>query len=331
MRQDYGPVWVIAEQTDGHLQPVSLQLIGQARKLADGIGSPLEVVLLGENISAMYTQLISAGADCIFVGDHPAFKIYHPQIFTTTIIEIAQKQQPEIVLLGSTFTGRELAPLLAAKLGTGLTAHCIDLVLDENKNLVQKIPAYGGLMSIICPKHRPQMATVAQGVFPLPEMNQDRVVEIIKIEPPDRVTPRVETLEIVREEPKGVNLESAHTVVAGGAGAGDCAGWEQIAELARVLNAGLGSTRPVVDAGWADINTMIGQSGKMVKPDLYIGVGLSGEQQHMVGVIDAKVMVAINNDPKSLVFKRVDLGIVADCREFIPVFIDKLKKYKRMG
>ena len=175
------------------------------------------------------------------------------------------------------------------------------------------------------------MATVAQGVFPLPEMNQDRVVEIIKIEPPDRVTPRVEILEIVREETKGVDLESAHTVVAGGAGAGDCTGWKQIAELARVLNAGLGSTRPAVDAGWTGIETMIGQSGKMVKPDLYIGVGLSGEQQHMVGVIGAKVMVAINNDPKSLVFKRVDLGIIADCKEFIPVFIKKLNKYKSNG
>ncbi len=331
MSQRKGPVWVIAEQIDGHLQPVSLQLIGQARKLADGIGSPLEVVLLGEIMSAIYDQLISAGADLIFAGDHPAFKIYHAQIFTTTIIALAQKQQPEIMLLGATYMGRELAPLLAAKLKTGLTAHCIKLELDQEKNLVQKIPAYGGLMSITCPKHRPQMATVSQGVFPLPEMNKDRVAVVIKIVPPDRVTSRVEILEIVREEPQGLNLESAHTVVAGGAGAGDNVGWNEIVKLAQVLNAGLGSTRPAVDAGWADINTMIGQSGKMVKPDLYIGVGLSGEQQHMVGVIGAKVMVAINNDPKSLVFKRVDLGIIADCKEFIPVFIKKIKKYKSNG
>ncbi len=331
MSRGKGPVWVIAEQIDGHLQPVSLQLIGQARKLADGIGSPLEVVLLGENISAIYTQLISAGADLIFAGDHPAFQIYHAQIFTTIIIELAQKQQPEIILLGATYMGRELAPLLAAKLETGLTAHCIKLELDQEKNLVQKIPAYGGLMSIICPKHRPQMATVAQGVFPLPEMNKDRVAEVIKIAPPDRVASRVEILEIVREEPQGLNLESAHTVVAGGAGAGDNVGWSEIVKLAQVLNAGLGSTRPAVDAGWSDINTMIGQSGKIVKPDLYIAVGLSGEQQHIVGVIGAKVMVAINNDPKSLVFKRVDLGIIADCKKFIPVFIKKIQMYKSNG
>lgn len=330
MSRDYGPVWVIAEQIDGKLLPVSLQLIGQGRKLADKLGSPLEVVLLGGAISDLFPLLIAAGADRVYLGDNPAFAAYHAQVFTSTIFEITQKQKPEIMLLGSTFTGRELAPLLAAKLGTGLTAHCIDLVLDENKYLVQKIPAYGGLMSIICPERRPQMATIAQGIFPLPEMDKNRRGEIIRIEPPRAITSRVEILEIVREEPKGVDLESAHTVVAGGAGAGDCAGWKQIAELARVLNAGLGSTRPAVDAGWTGIETMIGQSGKMVKPELYIGVGLSGEQQHMVGVIGEKVLVGINNDPKSPVFKRVDLGIIADCKEFIPVFIDKLKKYKKM-
>jgi electron transfer flavoprotein alpha subunit len=331
MSRVYGPVWVIAEQINGQLLPVSLQLIGHARKLADGLGSTLEVVLLGEQISALFPQLVAAGADRVYAGDSSAFCAYHPQVFTTTIVGIAQKHKPEIVLLGSTFTGRELAPLLAAKLGTGLTTHSIELVLDENMNLVQKIPAYGGLMSVICPEHRPQMATVARGVFPLPEMDRNREGEITMIAPPDRISSRVEILEIAREEPKGVDLESAHTVVAGGAGACDSAGWKQITELAQVLNAGLGSTRPAVDAGWTGIGTMIGQSGKMVKPELYIGVGLSGEQQHMVGIIGAKVMIAINNDPKSPVFNRVDLGIVADCREFIPVFIDKLKKYRRMG
>ncbi len=331
MSQDPGPVWVIAEQIDGHLQPVSLQLIGQARKLAGGLGAPLEAVLLGEKISTLYPQLIAAGAQRVYAGDSSAFMTYHPQVYTLTIVEIAKKHKPEIILLGSTFVGRELAPLLAAKLGTGLTAHCIELELDENKNLVQKIPAYGGLMSVVCPERRPQMATIAQGIFPLPGLDKNRQGEIVRIEPPRTITSNVEILEIVREETKGLDLESAHTIVAGGAGAGDYEGWKQIAELARVLDAGLGSTRPAVDAGWADINTMIGQSGKMVKPALYIGVGLSGEQQHMVGVIGAKVMVAINNDPKSLVFKRVDLGIIADCKEFIPVFIKKLNKYKSNG
>jgi len=330
MIREHGPVLVIAEQVDGHIQPVSLQLIGHARKLADGLGSQLEVVLLGENISALYPLLIAAGADRVYIGDHPAFRTYHPQVYITTIVENTQRYKPEIILVGSTFMGRELAPLLAARLGTGLTAHCIELELDEKKNLVQKIPAYGGLMSIICPERRPQMATVAQGVFPFPRMDTTRDGEIVNIEAPEIISSPLEILKIVREEPRGVSLESAKTVVAGGAGVGDNEGWKLVAELAELLNAGLGSTRPAVDAGWTGIETMIGQSGKMVKPELYIGIGLSGEQQHMVGVIGAKVMVAINNDPKSPVFKRVDLGIVADCKEFIPVFINEYKKYKEM-
>jgi len=147
---------------------------------------------------------------------------------------------------------------------------------------------------------------------------------------PDELPRRVQTLEIVREEPEGVPLESAPIVVAGGAGVGDLEGWRQIAELAKVLNGALGCTRPAVDEGWAGMETMIGQSGKMVSPELYIGVGLSGEQQHMVGIVGAKVMVAINNDPHAPIFEQVDYGIIDDCREFVPVLIDKIREYQAM-
>jgi electron transfer flavoprotein alpha subunit len=223
--------------------------------------------------------------------------------------------------------GRELAPLVAARLETGLTAHCIDLVLDQNLNLEQRIPAYGGLLSIICPKRRPQMATVAKGVFTTPLQDNTRSGEIIEITVPDIVSDRIKTLEVVREEPEGVPLESAEIVVAGGAGAGDREGWKKVADLANCLNAALGSTRPAVDEGWTELTTMIGQSGKMVSPQLYIGVGLSGEQQHLVGVVDAKVMVAINSDERSPVFEQVDFGVVDDCREFVPVLIQKIEAY----
>jgi electron transfer flavoprotein alpha subunit len=232
------------------------------------------------------------------------------------------------MLIGSTFMGRELAPLVAARLQTGLTAHCIDLVLDENKILEAKIPAYGGLLSIICPQKRPQMATIAQGVFPKPEQDETRTGEIIPLDVPVDISRRIKTLEVVREAADGVQLESAPVIVAGGAGAGDTEGWREIADLARVLNAALGSTRPAVDEGWADLETMIGQSGKVVSPELYIGVGLSGEQQHMVGITNAQVMVAINNDAESPVFEQVDYGIVDDCREFVPALIKKIKEYQ---
>jgi len=172
------------------------------------------------------------------------------------------------------------------------------------------------------------MATVAGGVFTTPEPDETRTGEIIELPLPDIVCDRIETLEVVREEPKGVPLESADIVVAGGAGAGDLEGWHKIADLASCLNGALGATRPAVDEGWTELANMIGQSGKMVSPQLYIGVGLSGEQQHLVGVVDAKVMVAINIDSRSPVFEQVDYGIVDDCREFLPVLIEKIKAYQ---
>ena len=159
----------------------------------------------------------------------------------------------------------------------------------------------------------------------MPELDEDRSGKLIQVEPPKDLKLRMQTLDEVHHESEGVPLESASIVVAGGAGAETFEGWQEIEALAGVLNAALGSTRPVVDYGWTELETMIGQSGKMVSPDLYIGVGLSGEQQHMVGITNAKVMVAINNDPKSPVFEQVDFGIVEDCREFIPLLVRKLK------
>ena len=329
MENTYGPVWVIAEQIDSRILTVSLQLIGQARKLADELGTCVEVVLLGDKLDGQAQRLFTAGADRVYLGNAPDLAFYQPELYAEIVVMLAKEQRPEIVLIGSTFMGSELAPLAAARLETGLTAHCIDLVLDENKILEQRVPAYGGLISIVCPERRPQMATVARGVFPTPELDEGRRGEIVPLDVPDNMPGRIQTLEIVREEAEGVPLESASIVVAGGAGAGDAEGWHEIADLAQALNAALGSTRPVVDEGWTGLETMIGQSGKMVNPEVYIGVGLSGELQHMVGIMDPKVMIAINNDPKAPVFDQVDYGILADCREFMPVLIDKIKEYQK--
>ncbi len=328
MEKQPGPVWVIAEQIDCRVLPVSLQLIGQARKLAVELKASLETVLLGDQMEEQVQQLFAAGADRVYLGNAPDLAYYQPEIYTDIIVKLAKEHHPEIILIGSTSMGTELAPLVAARLDTGLTAHCIDIVLDDNKILEQKIPAYGGLITIICPEKRPQMATIAAGVFPKPELDESRTGEIIPLEIPDKISGRIQTLEIVREETEGVSLESAPIVVAGGAGAGDPEGWLKIADLAETLNAALGSTRPAVDEGWIELETMIGQSGKMVSPELYIGVGLSGELQHMVGIVGAKVMVAINNDAKSPVFEQVDYGIIDDCREFVPVLINKIKEYQ---
>lgn len=325
MENKHGPVWVVAEAENSQVLSVSYQLIGRAQKLAEELDVAVEVILLGEKIAGQTSKLFAAGADRVFQGDDAELAFYQSELYSDIIVNLAQERKPEIMLLGSTPMGRELAPLVAGRLKTGLTAHCIELVLNQEKILEQRIPAYGGLISIICPEKRPQMATVAKGVFPNPGMDQNRKGEIIEIQVPAEIPDRIKTLEVVMEQPKGMPLESASVVVAGGAGIGSEDGWAQMTELAKTLHAALGSTRPAVDEGWVELETMIGQSGKMVNPELYIGVGLSGELQHMVGIMDAKVMVAVNNDAKSPVFEQVDFGIVDDYREFIPVFIEKLK------
>jgi len=325
---DHRAVWVISEQIDCHLQSVSLQLIGQARKLADQLETSVETILLGDSIEQQARQLIAAGADRVYLGNAPELEVYQPELYTEIVVNLAKEHQPDIILMGSTDAGRELAPLVAARLKTGLTAHCIDLVLDKDMILEQRIPAYGGLLSIICPEKRPQMATVTKGVFPTPAPDDSRTGEVIMIDIPTRLPGRVKTLKIIREEPQGVPLETASTIVAGGAGTGNKEGWNEISELAKALNAALGSTRPAVDEGWTELETMIGQSGKMVSPEIYIGVGLSGEQQHMVGIAGARIMIAINIDAASPVFEQVDYGIVEDCREFMPMLIQKIKAYQ---
>ena len=328
MKNEQAPVWVIAEQIDCRILAVSFQLIGQARKLADALDTEVESVILGDHIEDQAQQLIAAGANKVYMGLGPQLEFYQPEIYTEMIFKLAKERLPAIMLIGSTAMGRELAPMLAARLQTGLTAHCIDLVLDADNVLEAKIPAYGGLLSIVCPQRRPQMATVAQGVFPKPDLDEDRTGAIIPLDIISDIPQRIQTLEVVREASDVIALESAPVVVAGGAGAGDKEGWDKIAELASTLNAALGCTRPAVDEGWADLETMIGQSGKMISPELYIGVGLSGEQQHMVGIADARIMIAINSDARSPVFEQVDYGIVEDCREFIPELIKKIKAYQ---
>jgi electron transfer flavoprotein alpha subunit len=323
-----GPVWVFAEHIGEAILPVSFQLVGHARKLADTLGVPLEVILLGDVPGAVPAELLAAGADRVYLGHSPQLVPYQSEIFVEMITKLAKEKRPEILLLGSTSMGRELAPLVAARLGAGLTAHCIDLKLNEEKILEAIVPAYGVLLSIVCTEKRPQMATVAQGVFPHPDLEGGRTGEIVLLDVPEVLDPRIQTVEIVRKESKGVDLETAPVVVAGGAGAVDLQGWRRIEELAGELHAALGSTRPAVDEGWTELETMIGQSGKMVGPNFYIGVGLSGELQHMVGILGSPTMVAINKDPKAPVFAQVDYGIVEDCREFLPLLIEKLKGFK---
>ncbi len=319
---------MLAELKDANLQSVSVQLVGKARQLANQLGVNVEAILIGENTAKHSQMLIAAGADTVYLAESPKLSLYNPETYGQIIINLVKEYQPDIFLIGSSFMGRELAPILAAKLQTGLTAHCINLVLGDDNILDQQIPAYGGLISVLCPERRPQMATVSSGVFPTPKPDSARQGNVLQVAMPNNLKSRVNTVEIIRDIPDEQSIETAQFVVAGGAGAGDAKGWEQIKELTHTLNGALGCTRPAVDEGWADLETMIGQSGKMVSPQFYLGVGLSGELQHMVGIKGAKMMIAINSDAKSPVFEQVDYGIVEDCRTFVPLLLETIKKYQ---
>ena len=217
MMKNNASIWVVADQVEGKVLSVAYQLVGKASALA-GPDTSVEVVLLGQGVEQNIQQLIAAGADKVYVGDSPALAPYQSEKYTELIAGLAKKYHPEIMLLASTYMGRELAPLIAAKLKTGLTAHCIDLVMNEEGVLEQKIPAYGGLLTIVCPEKRPQMATVAKGVFPDPVFDTERSGVVEHIEIPTDLPYRIKTIEVVLEEPKGIPLESAPVVIAGGAG-----------------------------------------------------------------------------------------------------------------
>jgi len=322
-------VWVIAEQREGKVLNISFELLSIGRQLADTLGGTLSAVVLGYKMRQESEELIYHGADRVYLADSPRLALYQQKLYTHVISSLAKEHKPEIILMGCTVLGQELAPAVAARLDTGLSSHCVNLRISEEGYLEQIIPAYGGVGVITCPVSRPQMATIGPGVFNKPKRNPEKSGQIINIDLLD--LPKkigAETKSIVHEEPEEVPIEEASVVVAGGAGAATPEGWQMIKDLAKALNGAVGATRPPVDEGFAQDEQMIGQSGKTIQPDLYIGVGVSGEVQHTVGIERAKVVVAINNDPRAPIFEQADYGIVADFKEVLPLLITELKARK---
>jgi len=320
-------IWVFIEQRRNVVHDVGLELLGKARELADAAGGRVAALLLGDGVLPLADTLISFGADIVLVADHPAMEPYRLLPYTQVLAEACRAHQPDIMLFGATSLGVELAPRLAARLKTGLSAHCIDLQLDADSLLLQMVPGWGGgvVATIKTPEHRPQMATVMPGVMkklqPAPRSGQ--VIPFTPSEDLDLSGPQV--LEVHREEPQELPLETAEVVVAGGFGVGSPEGWKLLEGLARLLGGAVGATRPPVDEGWASEEQMIGQSGKTVRPRLYIGVGISGMSHHVVGMDEAEFVVAINTDPKAAIFEVADLAIVGDCREIIPLLLNELR------
>jgi len=320
-------IWVFAEQRGGVLHDVGLELLGKARELAEPAGSLVAAILLGKDVLPLAETLMRYGADTVLVADHPGLEPYRLLPYTTILAEACRSYQPDIMLFGATSLGVELAPRLAARLQTGLSAHCIDLQLDADGNLLQMVPGWGGgvVATITCPDRRPQMATVMPGVMKKAQFAA-RTGRVIRLEIGENIEvsgPRV--LEVKQEERQELPLESAEVVVAGGFGIGDPEGWQLLEELAGLLGGAVGATRPPVDEGWAAEEQMIGQSGKTVRPRLYIGVGISGMSHHVVGMDESEFVVAINKDPKAELFKFADLAVVGDYREIIPRLLEELR------
>ena len=324
------PIWVFMEQRGGVLHDVGLELLGKARELAETSQSMVAAVLLGADVSSLTEKLIAYGADVVLVAEHPKLEPYRLLPYTAVLARACREQHPSILLFGATSLGMELAPRLAARLKTGLSAHCIDLQLAENGDLLQLVPGWGGgvVATIRCPHRRPQMATVRPGVMQKiqPSPRSGRVIPLA-VGDLDDSGPKV--LEVHREEPQALPLEVAEVVVAGGWGLGGADGWQLVAELAQLLGGAVGATRPPVDEGWAREEQMIGQSGKTVRPRLYIGVGISGMSHHVVGMDGSEVVVAINADPKAPFFEMADICIVGDFREIIPPLLEELRQ--RLG
>jgi electron transfer flavoprotein alpha subunit len=326
-----GGVWVYAESIDRVPHEVSLEILSKGREIADKIGGSLSAVLIGKGLTDLGKELIDFGTDQVHLLEPQDSNFYPDRQMVEVLVEFVKEYDPDIFLLGATSIGTELAPKLAAKLKTGLSAHCIDLDINKEGHLVQIVPAFGGgvLATIVCPDQRPQMATISPGVMRV-RKRESRNGKILRREIPLKGEPRIEVLETLREEPVEMPLEKAEVVIAGGWGLGGKEHWQMLEELAALLRGAVGATRPPVDEGWAREYQMIGQSGKTVRPKLYMGFGISGMMHHMVGIQDSDLIIAVNSDPDADIFKMCDFGVVGDLKEILPSLIkeirEKLKK-----
>ncbi|UCD00647.1 MAG: electron transfer flavoprotein subunit alpha [Promethearchaeota archaeon] len=324
-------VWVVAEHYKKKIQNVSFQLLSKGRELADLLQVKLSFVLLGKDFDDELEELSLNGMDEIIYIKSPILKDYYSDLYTKVITELVIENKPEIILIGATPTGRDFAPRVAKRLNAGLTADCTGLEINlETRNLLQTRPTYGGsiMATIRTPSNRPQMATVRAGIFNMPEKVKKNV-NIRKIEYQFEEKDSVSKIvKIISKTKSNVNIEDAKFIVAGGRGVGSREGFRIIEELADVLDAELGGSRITVELNWLDPDRQIGQTGKTVSPKLYIACGISGAIQHIVGMQNSEIVVAINKDPNAPIFNWAHYGIVGDLHEIIPVLIQEFKKLK---
>jgi caffeyl-CoA reductase-Etf complex subunit CarE len=328
----YKGVWVFAEQRNGKLMSTAFELLGEGRKLADKLGVELSAVLLGSNVAGLADELIHHGADRVILADHPELKLYTTDGYTKVITELVNSKKPEIILIGATNIGRDLGPRIAARLDTGLTADCTKLEIDdEQRILLQTRPAFGGniMATIITPKHRPQMSTVRPGVMQklIPDSSRKGVVEKVQVKL-EKKDIRTIVKEVVKSAKQSVNLIDADIIVSGGRGLGGPDGFKLVEELAKELGGVVGSSRAAVDSGWISHDHQVGQTGKTVRPKIYVACGISGAIQHLAGMQSSDCIIAVNKNPDAPIFDVADYGIVGDLYKVIPMMVEEVKKVK---
>ncbi len=326
--------WVYAEQRGGRLSRVSLELLSKGTEISRELQGGLVAILVGSGVEPLASELISHGADRVYVIDDPRLKHYHNQAYAAVIADLVTEHRPEVFLLGATAIGEDLAPCIAAKVGTGLTAHCIDLRMEERDGVAmlhQTVPGWGGgkRVDIICPQQRPQMATVKPGVFVVPQKKKDGQGQVVRVTPRlDGRLFRARTVEIRDEAEAELPIEEADVVVAAGWGVNSLGGMELVHELAAVLEGAVAGTRPLLDKGWITSDCMIGQSGKVIGPNLFISLGASGAMHFSTGFERAKFVLAVDQNPLAPIFQAADVGIVGDLREVLPPLILELRKLR---
>ena len=328
--KEYKGVFVFAQQVDNKLAGVSFELLGKGKDLAKDLDCDVTAVLLGSRMEPLCGNLAEYGADKVILVDDPALAIYMTEPYAHALSEVLKKYKPEIMLYGATAIGRDLAPRVSARVHTGLTADCTGLDIEpETRHLLMTRPAFGGniMATIVCAEFRPQMATVRPGVMQRRKPDESAPLKIERFEVKDLAArANVEILDVVKKVSGKMDIQDAKILVSGGRGMGGPENFAILEELAKVLGGTISSSRAAVDAGWVEKDRQVGQTGKTVRPKLYIACGISGAIQHLAGMEESDLIVAINKDPGAPIFEVADFGLVGDLFKIVPLFTEAVKK-----
>lgn len=333
--REYRNVWVYAEQSDGHIESVTYELLGKGRELAAALDMKLCAVLIGSGVSGLCDALVQRGADTVYVVDRPELGHFQDEPYSAVLVDLVRRHKPNILLCGATTVGRSLVARVAVSVNAGLTADCTGLDIDkESGNLLQTRPAFGGniMATIICPDHRPQMATVRHKVMREADADPSRSGEIVAEQIASALlASRTRRLRFAPEDTATVNIAEADIIVSGGRGLQKPEHFAVLRDLAQVLGAGVGASRAAVDANWIAYSHQVGQTGKTVCPKLYFACGISGQIQHLAGMSSAEIIVAINKDPDAPIFKVATYGIVGDVLTIVPMLTQAFRTALKKG